>query len=181
MSRARATVRQLAGLAATYIAANPSFVPSVVCRAIGTNKSLKLQAEIEVDGSGAYVLAADNGKVKTFSDVDSVVRAMSKIHEINDGNYAVTVDSGALFASAVPSDIIASYEAQVIRLGKVKVKQQGVNADLASQLALMAGWDAGNAAQQARFEEVTAQKAAVVADIAAIDAEVARFQGLIGN
>lgn len=175
----RSTLRVLQGLLATHRVSVPGFVPTVLARAVGTDKSLRLAADVTVNAGPAITICGDSGKVKTYSDLDSIVRAMSKIAESSNGVYSLTVDTGALFASSVPTDIIASYEAQVIRLGKTKTSQQAVSAALAASLALMVGWDTGNAAQVARFNEVTAQKAAVDADIAAIDAEVARLNALI--
>lgn len=177
----RASLRVLSGLLRTHRVSVPNFVPTVLARAVGTDKSLRLVADVTVNGDPAKTIAADSGKVKTFGDLDAVVRTMSKLAESSNGVYALTVDTGALFASSVPTDIIASYEAQVVRLGKVKTSQQAQSAALAASLALMVGWDVGNAAQVARFNEVTDQKAAVDADIAAIDTEGARLAALIAG
>lgn len=177
----RASLRVLSGLLRTHRVSVPNFVPTVLARAVGTDKSLRLVADVTVNGDPAKTIAADSGKVKTFGDLDAVVRTMSKLAESSNGVYALTVDTGDLFASSVPTDIVASYEATAIRLGKVKVKQQAVSAALSETLTLMTGWENGNAAQVARKAEVTDQKAAVDADIAAIDAEVARLQALIAG
>ena len=53
--------------------------------------------------------------------------------------------------------------------------QQAAVANIDDQLGLMVGWEAGNAAQQAKKLETQAQRACVVTDIAAIDTEVARL------
>lgn len=175
----RASIRVLAARAAAHIAANPGFVPTLYCTAIGVDKSLRLLASVKVDGGSEVDICGDNGKIKTFSDMDGVVKAMSKIRESSNGVYAITVDTGVLFASSAPANVTAYYEAQIVRLGKVKVHQQAVSAEIAAQLVLIAGWDVGNAAQQARFAEVTAQKAAVDADITALTDEIARLTALV--
>jgi len=64
---------------------------------------------------------------------------------------------------------------EVVRLGVRKTAQQGVLADIAAQLALMVGWENGNALQRAKKLEVQAQQTAVIGDIAAIDDEIVRL------
>ena len=66
-------------------------------------------------------------------------------------------------------------QGQITRLGKVKTAQNAVITKLDEQLGFMVGWENGNAAQQAKKLEVQNQRACVVTDIAAIDAEVARL------
>lgn len=175
----RASIRVLAARAAAHIAANPGFVPTLYCTAIGVDKSLRLLASVKVDGGSEEEVCGDNGKIKTFSDLDGVVKAMSKIRESSNGVYAITVDTGVLFASSAPANVQAYYEAQIVRLGRVKTHQQAVSSNITADLILMDGWDVGNAAQQARFAEVTAQKAAVEADIAALTAEINRLTALV--
>lgn len=178
---ARASIRTLQYLLASYRVTHPNFVPTVVAVAVGSDKSLRLVANVTVNNNPAISVATDAGKVKVFGDIDAVVRAMSKIAESSNGKYEISVDTGDLFASSVPTDIVASYEATVIRLGKAKVKQQAVSTALSETLTLMTGWENGNAAQVARKAEVTEQYDTVSADINAIDAEVARLQALIAG
>lgn len=72
-------------------------------------------------------------------------------------------------------DRVKAAAAKVAKLQAAKVSQQAVVAGLDAQLAMMAGWESGSPLQVARFVEVMEQKAAVLADVAAIDAEIVRL------
>lgn len=176
----RATVRKLAGILAAYKVGNPGFTPVFACSAVGTDKQLKVQSTVKVDGGAPVTIAADNGKIKTFSDVDAAIQAFSKISESNNGVYSLSVDTGALFASKVPTNMVSAAESKIIALTKTKANQTAQKASLDADLVLMAGWDTGNAAQQARFAEVTAQSATVADDIGALTAELARLALIVG-
>lgn len=168
----RKTVRQISALVAAERVGTPGFKPLAALIALGIDKSLRFMASVTI-GATAYEVAADNGKIKVFSDVDAFVKTFAKFSEDGNGNYDVTVQTGELLASRVPADFSAAAEAAVTRLTKVKNQQIAKSAALAGDIVLMAGWDVGNAAQRARLTEVTEQKAAVDGDIVALTAEIA--------
>lgn len=170
----RKTMREISRVFGLEKANNPAATAVIKAVAVGTDKSLKFSASVGVAGVD-YQLASDNGRLKTFSDVDSVLKFAAKCAEKGDGIYTVEVDTGALLASSVPSDLKSWAEAQIARLTKAKTAQNVVIAGIDEQLGFMVGWETGNAAQQAKKVEVQAQRAAVVSDIAAIDAENARL------
>lgn len=174
----RKTLRELARLVAVEKQTTPGFVPVIKLTAIGTDKALRLVGTVTI-GADAFECAADNGKIKVFGDVDGFLKYVAKAAEKGDGVYNVEVDTGALLASSVPSNMESWAQAQITRLGKVKTAQNAVIADLDNQLTFMVGWESGNMAQQEKKAEVQAQKAAVVTDIAAIDAELLRLADLL--
>lgn len=171
---ARKTLRELSRLFGVEKATNPAAVATLKAQAISGDKKLRFTGTVQI-GATNYEVASDFGKIKVFPDVDSFLKAAAKAAEKGNGVYNVEVDTGALLASSVPSDMRTWADAQIIRLNKAKVLQQAVIAEIDNQLDLMVGWESGNAAQQAKKAEVTAQRAAVVTDIAAIDTEVARL------
>lgn len=63
----------------------------------------------------------------------------------------------------------------MVKLQAAKVAQTAVIAEIDAQLALMVGWASGSSLQVAKLNETNTQRAAVVADIAAIDAEIVRL------
>lgn len=170
----RKTLRELARLVAAKKVAVPGFVPTIKLQAVGTDKQLRLVGTVDIDAD-TFECASDNGRIKVFSDVDGFLKYVAKAAEAGDGVYNVEVDTGALLASSVPSNMVTWAQSQITRLGKVKLAQQGVIVTLDEQLGFMVGWESGNAAQQAKKAETEAQKVAVTTDIAAIDAEVARL------
>ena len=170
----RKTTRELARLFSAEKQITPGIVAGLSLVAMGVDKSLRFAATMTI-GATSYEVAGDNGKLKTFSDVDSFLKFAAKSAEKGDGVYLVSVDTGALLASKVPNDMKAWAGNQAITLGKIKNAQNAVIADIDSQMSLMVGWETGNAAQQAKKIEVTAQRVAVVTDVAAIDTEIARL------
>lgn len=170
----RKTMRELTRLAVAAKVANPAFVAGLRLVAVGTDKQLKFVGKMTI-GADTFDLATDNGKVKTFTDVDSFLKFAAKVSEKGNGIYSVEVETGVLLASAVPGDLKAWANSQITRLNKAKTSQQGVIAGIDDQIGLMVGWENGNASQQAKKAETQAQRAAVVTDVAAIDTELARL------
>lgn len=168
----RKTARELSALLATARGVNPAVAVQYSLATFGGDKSLKFVGMVSIGGV-EYEVAADNGKIQAFADADSFIKKVSKFDEAGDGVYDVSVDTGALLASTVPTDLVKAKAAKIVVLGKAKTHATAVVADIDAQIALMVGWDTGNAAQRAKLAEAQAQKAAVVGDIAAIDAEVA--------
>ncbi len=171
---ARKTLRELSRLFGIEKNTTPSAVAILKLHAIGTDKALRFVGTVQI-GATVYEVATDSGKLKTFADVDSFLKAAAKAAEKGNGVYTVEVDTGALLASSVPADMQSWAEAQIVRLNKAKVSQQALIVSIDDQLGLMVGWENGNAAQQAKKLETQAQRACVVTDIAAIDTEVARL------
>jgi hypothetical protein len=176
----RKTLRELSRLVAAKRAITPGFQAVLSMTAIGTDKALRFVASVDT-GDGVYEVASDSGKIKTFTDVDGFLKFAAKAAESSNGVYSVSVDTGALLASVPPSDVKAWAGNQVIRLGRVKIAQTEVIAAIDADLGFMAGWESGNAAQQAKLAEVQAQRAAVVTDIAAIDSEVVRLTAIANS
>lgn len=172
----RKTSRDLAAIVAAERKAVPGFKPVLSAVNVG-GKNMKLVGFVKV-GAVSYQFAADNGKVKNFADVDGFVKAAAKVAENGDGSYSVEIVTGTALASAVPADMKKWAAQQVVRLGVSKQAQTGAIAGIDSELALMAGWEAGNAIQQAKKTEVTAQKSAVQGDVAAIEAEIVRLSAI---
>lgn len=172
----RKTSRQLAGLITAALVVDPAVAVTFGLLAVGTDKTLKFVGSVDVGGV-VYELAADNGKIQKFSDVDGFVKRVAKFAEDGEGKYQVSIDTGALLASSVPANLIAAKAAKIASLTKTKTAQNVVVAALDAEIALMPGWDVGNAAQRAKLAEVQDQKAAVVGDIAAIDAELVALAG----
>lgn len=177
---ARKTMRELSRLFQAAKVATPGLVATLKLATVGTDKGLRFQGVIGIDGV-EYEVAGDNGKLRTFSDVDSFLKFAARSAEVGNGVYQVEVDTGALLASTVPSDLISWSEAQIVRLNKVKAAQNGVVEKIDEQLTLVVGWENGNAAQQAKKAETEAQRACVVTDIAAIDTEIARLTAVVNG
>lgn len=170
----RKTSRELSRLFALEKVGNAAAVAVLKLISVGTDKALRFVGSMQI-GATVYELATDAGKVKVFPDVDSFLKYAAKAAEKGTGIYTVEVDTGALLASSVPNDMVAFANTQIIRLNKAKATQTGVIADIDTQLGMMVGWENGNAAQQAKKLETQDQRACVVVDVAAIDAEVARL------
>lgn len=171
---ARKTLREISRLFGVEKALNSAAVAALKLTTVGTDKKLRFSATVTI-GATAYEVATDAGKVKFFTDVDSFLKMAAKAAEKGNGVYSVEVDTGALLASTVPNDMKTWAESQITSLGKAKTAQNAVIAQIDSQLALMVGWENGNAAQQAKKLDTQAQRVCVVTDVAAIDTEVARL------
>lgn len=170
----RVTGRKLAEIVRLAKIADAGVTVAILGDAISGDKSLRFVGTVTV-GADQYRLCSDSGKVKVFANADDLVKFVSAAAPVNSGAYVVTLSTGVLLAAAVAADQVKAMAARVVKLASVKAKQQGVIAGLDEQLALMVGWNVGSALQIARFDEVTAQRATVNADIAAIDAEVLRI------
>ena len=177
---ARKTLREISRLFAAEKLINPATVATLEMTTVGTDKALKFVASVTIAGV-EYEVASDSGKIKSFTDVDGFLKFAAKAAEKGDGVYQVSIDTGSILASKVPNDMKAAAGSQILTLGKTKVNQTAVIADIDDALALMVGWEAGNQAQQAKKTETQAQRAAVVTDVAAIDAEVIRLTAIVNS
>jgi len=171
---ARKTLRKIAALLATAQVATPGLVPEIKLSAKDGDKSLKFTVTVKV-GPTVYDVAGDNGKVKTYAGADDVVKAVAKYIPTNTGSYTLDVETGLLLVSALPSDLKKDAASKVVKYGAIKTAQNAVLAGIVAEIALMAGWENGNALQVARLNESNAQKAAVEEDIDEIDALIAHY------
>ncbi len=174
----RKTSREISRLLASAKAQNPATVPEFAALVVGTDKMLKFTGTVKI-GADTYTCASDMGRVKVFANIDDFLKFAAKSAEVGDGVYTVTINTGSLLASSVPANMTTWAQAQIVKLGKVKTNQQGVIAQIDVDLAAMVGWDTGNQAQRAKLAETQAQRVAVVEDVAAIDAELARLAALV--
>jgi hypothetical protein len=170
----RTTQRALSAAISAAKSDNPSVLISHIANAVPGDKKLVFYGVTDVGGV-QYDLAADNGKLKKFTDADDLVKYIATAAPVGSGDYMVKIATGLTLAAAVPGDLVVWAQKQVVKLEAKKTAQQAVVAALDIQLALMDGWEDGSPLQVAKLEETLAQKAAVVADIAAIDAEVDRL------
>lgn len=170
----RTTGRALSKIYRAARVADPQVQPQFTVTAKPGDKALLFGGVVSIAGT-AYECAADSGKIAKFADVDDFVRFCAKHVETSDGSYQVRVETGDTLVASLPANMATWAEAEIVRLGKRKIAQNEVIAGIDAQLDLMVGWAVGNALQRARLAEVTAQRSAVVADISAIDAEIARL------
>ena len=176
----RKSLRELSRLFSAWKAGTPGAVAVLKLAISGTSSALKFTGKMVIDGN-EYELATDAGKIKTFSNVDDFLKYAAKAAEKGNGVYTVEIDTGAVLASSVPSDMKAWAENQINKLNKTKISQNANIAAIDDQLSLMDGWENGNAAQQAKKAETQAQRACVVTDIAAIDTEITRLQAIVAG
>ncbi|MCL2344460.1 MAG: hypothetical protein FWC58_01240 [Desulfobulbus sp.] len=174
----RITLREASRQYAAAKAVDPLATVDVELFAINNDPMLRFTAVMTIKGVDSEV-AADNGKLKVFANVDDFLKFVAKAAESGDGVYNVKVDTGMILASKVPGNMLTWAQSQIARLAATKPKQQKVIDLIDAQLATMAGWETGNQAQQAKKAELSAQRGAVVTDMAAIDAEVSRLQALL--
>lgn len=144
-------------------------------QAIANDKKLRFVGVVEVGGV-EYVIASDTGVTKTFADVDDLVKALASVAATPSGDYVVRVATGLLLAQKPPSNIVAANAARVRALGARAARLAAVVTKLDAQLALMAGWENGNALQAAKLESVRAQKSVLIAESAAVAALITRLQ-----
>lgn len=146
-----------------------------------------VKATVDIDGvptNTTYAIATADGKVRTYGDVDSIAsQVMNMAPQKFVAGLSIAIVGAAQLTRTVnpPSDIIAAAT-------KLKAKYQEKSAGLAAgiakasaELALIAAWENGTLAEQARFQELTARKAAQVEYKAWIDAEIARLTTAINQ
>lgn len=172
----RAGMREIERVFNAAVVADPATVVGV--KAVAVDKKLRFRGEVGI-GESQYVIADDKGKVKTFTDVDDLVKTVAQYMPTSSGSYLVQVDTGALLVRPLPSDLVKAAQSDLVKLNAKKAAASAVVTALDANLALMVGWETGNALQVARKAEVTAERGAVVADVAAIDAEIARLTAIV--
>ena len=171
---ARKTQRALTKILRDARVATPGLQPEFALTALADDTKLRFSGFVTIDGV-VYQAATNSGKTAVFGDVDAFVRYAAGCVETSDGVYSIEIETGEILVKNLPADLEAWAEAEIVRLGVRKTAQQGVIAAIDAQLALMTGWETGNPKQQAKKAETQAQRVAVVEDIAAIDAEIARL------
>lgn len=170
----RITQRGLAQAVLVAKQANPAVVITFTANAIEGNKALKFHGEANVGGT-VYDFASTNGKLKLFGQADDLVKFIAGAVPAGTGDYPLTIKTGDTLAASVPADLVKAAADKVVKLNATKVAQQAVITEIDAQLALMTGWETGSSLQIAKLNETNTQKAAVQADIAAIDAEIVRL------
>lgn len=170
----RVTLRGLTQAILVAKKANPAVAIVFNANAVEGNKQLKFYGVVSVGGV-EYDLAGTNGKLKLFTDADDLVKYIASAAPAGSGTYPVLIHTGSQLAAAVPSDLVKAAAAKVVKLQAAKVAQTAVIAEIDAQRALMVGWENGSPLQVAKLNETNTQRAAVVADIAAIDAEIVRL------
>lgn len=171
---ARKTARQLTKILRDERVGTPLAQATFRAVALTNDKELRFKLFVTIGGV-EYEAAGNSGKIQTFSDLDAAVKFLAGCVETSTGTYSIPIETGVILVKPVPSDLEAWAEAEVERLGVRKLAQQEVLAKLNAQIALMAGWETGNALQQAKLAETTEQQVCVTGDIAAIDAEIIRL------
>jgi len=145
----------------------------------------EVDATVDIDGTptpSTYAVATADGKVRAYGDVDSIAsQIMNLAPQKFVGGLSIAIVGAAQLTRTVnpPTDIIAAATKQ-------KTKYQEKSADMAdgiakanAELALIASWENGTLAEQARFQELTARKASQVEYKAWLDAEITRLTDAI--
>lgn len=186
----RKSIRVLAAeVAARKVAQGVDYRTTVfLARAFGKASNPKWTLTVALShaggGSDDFEVADDSGKVKYFPTMDAALRVGSQIEENPVGRYNVMTETGEMFASKVPANIYTDAENKIVKLNRLDVAQTEKLNALSALIASggpMHGWDTGNAAQQAKHAEVSAQIAAINEDISAIGAEVVRLQAVVDS
>lgn len=170
----RSTPRQLSEIVRLAKIGNASIAISIIADAEVGNKALVFVATVNV-GANAYKVASANGKVKTFAQIDDLLKVVAIAAPTSTGTYPLSVTTGTLLAASIPANVITAAIAKKAKLEAIKIAQQFVLTDLNTSIGLMTGWDTGSILQAARLAETIEQRDAVAADIAAIAAEVLRL------
>jgi len=74
---ARKTLREISRLLAVARVSKPGLTPEFSLLAVTGNKSLKFGGLVKIDAT-EYLVAADNGKLKTFTNADDFVKSMAQ-------------------------------------------------------------------------------------------------------
>lgn len=144
----------------------------------GKDKGLKFTAKVGINVEGVevakYSVVSDtSGALQTYATADLGVKMLAGIIPSPTGDYVVNVAVGTVLDTAPASDLVKAAASRKVKLQAQKTKVQARIAEHDTQLALMVGWESGNALQANRKAEVLAQKQGLVDLIASIDAEVA--------
>lgn len=153
---------------------------AVTITATALDKKLKFRGDVLI-GATAYTVADAKGKIKSFGDVDDLVKLLSGVLPTSSGDYVVNVVTGALLIKPLPGDMVKAAQSEVGKLTAAKTAALAVVTGLDASLALMVGWESGNVLQVARKTETLAQKTAVLDEIVAVEAEIARLTAIIGG
>lgn len=171
----------------TIKASDQNAIVAVNATIVGKASDPRWTVFVSVTANGeesVYQVGDDSGKVRFFQTLDAVVKFVAEINEDGKGEYKLNIFSMAAYASAVPANVYTAAEAKIVKLNKLRAQQIEKAVALAALTDVGGpyhGWDTGNAAQRARFEETQWQQAAVDGDITAIDNEVAGLQALVDS
>ena len=175
----RFTAQTIKQYAVQAKADNPAKVVacSLILNSLPKDKTLSFNAQVAVTADGAalgtYDVAAGNGAVQKFKDVDTAVKTVASILPESDGIYMVSVNTGSLLDKAPSGDLVKAQAAEKARLQAQLPVVAASKAKIDAQLALMVGWESGNSLQVAKKAEETTRAAVMVALTAAINARIA--------
>lgn len=133
------------------------------------------------NSTGTYKIAADNGKIKMYSNMDDVFKALAKSRLVNQvgGNITWTFDNvTALETKPYTGDAIARATKTRDTYIAAKNKSQTVRDALIAEIALM---PAITQLELDLVAEKTTQKDTVVELIAWYASEITRISGIIGS
>lgn len=176
----RVSIRALLEHARTARLANPGVAVTFAADARPGNKKLVFTGRVTI-GADEYDLAGDNGKIKSFSQIDDYIKYVAQAAPISNGTYSIACATGTILAASIPSDLKKDAQNKIVQLNRRKTAQQAVLAAINAELTLMAGWENGNALQAAKKAETEVQKTVVTNDISAIDAQITRYQAVVGG
>ncbi len=149
----------------------------LVLSSVGTNKSLVFNGKVDIAADGlniaSYNVASNMGGIARFSQADQAVKSLAKYVATNDGSYDVIVETGTLLVSKPASDLVKANATLKAKLQAEKVTVTANIAKIDAQLALMVGWESGNALQVAKKQEATTAKASLTDLGAVLDAQIA--------
>ena len=141
------------------------------------------EIQMTVDGAPAiYKVANADGRLKSFNDVDSfIIAVMNGLGQRIAGELTVKMvgASSLIKPPKVITDIIADAERRLAKLQTAQTAQAAALARVTAEVALSASWETGTPAEQARYQELLARKAAVEQYNAYLQAEIIRINAII--
>jgi hypothetical protein len=123
------------------------------------------------------VICGDDGKIKTFKDIDDFVKQAAKLSAFNVTGVNMSFQNlEALDPKPFSGDYVTKARSTIVSYNENATKLRAVSADLTAQIALMPSTTAAEIALKA---EKTAQKTAVDGQISWLMSEVARITALL--
>jgi hypothetical protein len=144
------------------------------------------QVSAKIDGEPTarlFSIANADGKQKTFADVDNLAASVMNLFPQKIAGDLVIKVVGANKLTRKPrviTDIIADAKRTRTKYQDIKVKVDAAVIKVTSEIALSAGWENGTPDEQARFAEMTTQKAGAVAYQEWLASEITRITDAVG-
>ena len=130
-----------------------------------------------------FSVANADGKQKTFADMDNLAASVMNLFPQKIAGDLVIKVIGANKLTAKPrviTDIIADAKRTRTKYTETKLKVDAAVIKVTSEIALSAGWETGTLDEQARFAEMTTQKAGAVAYQEWLASEITRITDAVG-